>query len=99
MSDMQVTPEMLKVVGGVCVGALSLMLAAVGFLIRTAYKIGQDAQKVGTSLETLTIIKVQTDKIPIIETRLGTVEEAWKNTRSDIKHLLRGSRPEADAEE
>jgi hypothetical protein len=97
---MELTPDNIKVLGGALVASLGIVATAIGFLIRTAYKLGQDASKVATSLESLTEIKAAVKHIPLIETRLGTVEEAWRSTRSDIKHLLRRpSQPDFDGEE
>lgn len=100
MSDL--TPEHIKILGGVLCTALGLVITAIGFLIRIAYKLGQNATKVATALDALTDIKTAVAKIPLIETRLGTVEEAWAHARSDIKDLLRekrGSHPSFDGEE
>lgn len=90
----QVTPSDLKAAGGVLVAFAGVLVTAVGFLIRTAFKMGKDAQKVALALDGLTEMKVQVAQIPVIVTRLGTVEKAWETTRSDIKHLLRGSHPD-----
>jgi hypothetical protein len=98
MTDV-ITPDMVKALGAALVACLSLTLTAIGFLIRAAYKLGQNAQSIGKSLEELTSIKTAVLRIPIIETRLGIVEEAWKTARSDIKHLLRGSHPDMNGEE
>lgn len=93
MQATQITPDELRAAGHILIGFAGVLATAIGFLIRTAYKMGKDAQKVSKSLEDLTSMKLATDKIPLIENRLETAEEAWRNTRSDIKHLLRGSRP------
>lgn len=94
MQAPQITADELRTAGHVLIGFAGILVTAIGFLIRTAYKMGQDAQKVATSLESLTTIKLATDKIPVIEKRLEISEEAWRQSRSDIKHLLRGSRPD-----
>lgn len=96
-----ITPDMVRQAGYALIGALGAILTAVGVMLRVAHKLGKDAQKVSTALESLVKIETEVKKIALIEIRLGTVEEAWTNTRSDIKHLLRGSRPdmEHDSEE
>jgi hypothetical protein len=94
-----ITPDMIQALGAALVACLGLVLTAVGFLLRTAHKIGRDAQKVSMALDSLVEIKAAVAKIPILETRLGTVEDAWRATRSDIKHLLRGSHPDMNGEE
>jgi hypothetical protein len=95
----ELTPDNVKVLGGALVASLGVVATAIGFLIRTAYKLGQDAHRIAMGLESLTEIKVAVKEIPVIQTRLGVVEEAWSTTRSDIKHLLRRpSQPDFDGE-
>ena len=94
MAVPQISAEELKIARDVLVGVAGVLVAAVGFLIRIAYKMGKDAEKVAIAIATITEIKTSVELIPVLVSRIGTVEEAWHTTRSDIRHLLRGSRPD-----
>jgi hypothetical protein len=98
---MEITQEMIHWLGGALVAALSIVVAAIGMLLRVAMKVGANAEKFATGLTMLTDLKKAVDKIPIIEKEIGTLQDAWKNTRSDIKELRRerrGSQPAWDGE-
>ncbi len=84
-----ITPEDLRTAGGLLAGFAGVLIAAIGFLIRTAFKMGKDASKVATALDGLVEIRKAVDQIPIIVTRLTTLENAHTSIRSDIKHLIR----------
>lgn len=82
-----------KVAAGLASAVLGGVGIALGFLFRLAWKLGGDAKEIRDGLDTLRDIKKAVDDIPLLKQRMGTVEEAWRTTRSDIKHLLRGSHP------
>ncbi len=92
----EITPDDLKTAGGVLVAFAGVLVTAIGFMLRTAFTMGKDASKVAAALDSLNDIKAEVAKIPIILTRLGTLENAHERSRSDIKHLLRGSRPDLE---
>lgn len=82
-------------------GVIAFVSAAIALLFRIAFKLGSDATAIKEALVDIGEIKKAVEKLPIIEQRVGTLEDAWKHTRSDIKDLLgvrRGSRPEFDGE-
>lgn len=85
--------DILKLAGGIASAVLVAVATAVGFLMRTAFKLGHDAKEIREGLDAIRDIKVAVAELPVLKNRLGTVEEAWRSTRSDIKHLLRGSNP------
>ncbi len=85
----ELTIENVKLLAGAVFTVLGAVVVAIGFLIRVSYKLGQNATTIAKALESLTEIKLSVAKIPVLETRLGNAEEAWRSTRSDIKHLLR----------
>ena len=83
----------MKLAGAIASCLLGGVGVALGFLFRLAWKLGGDAKEIRDGLESLQDMKKSVDELPVIKNRLGTVEEAWRATRSDIKHLLRGSHP------
>lgn len=83
----------MKLAGAIASCLLGGVGVALGFLFRLAWKLGSDAKEIRDGLEIIREMKTEIAELPVIKTRLGTVEDAWRATRSDIKHLLRGSRP------
>lgn len=97
------TPDLLKFAIGSAASFTVVLVAAVVFLLRVSFKLGQTANEIQTVAKDMTTIKTSVEEIPIIRTRLGTVEEAWESLRSDFKELRRRvdgrSHPDYNGEE
>lgn len=84
-------------------GALAVVIVgAVLFLLRVSFKLGGVAKTVEEVGEKMASIKANADQVPVLTTRLGTVEEAWRRMNSDVREIRRAvmgrSRPDFDGE-
>ena len=71
-------------------------------LLRISYRLGADAHEIRAGLARITKIEECMNLVPVIAVRVGNVENAYSDLRSDIKDILRekrGSRPGFDGEE
>lgn len=85
--------DALKLAAGIASAVVGAVFVAIGFLFRVAYRLGGDAKEIKSGLERLKKLEERIEDVPLLKQRIGTVEEAWRTVRSDIKHLLRGSHP------
>jgi hypothetical protein len=87
-----VTIEDLKIARDVLIGFASVLCVVLGFIVRTAYKMGRTAQKMADSLERISAWEKTVALVPLLDTRIGTLEGAVSRSISDIKELLRERR-------
>lgn len=73
------------VVGGMFTG----IAATVAFLLKIAYSMGGHVAELKAVAKDMTGIKTHADKVPVLETRVGTLESVFQRQRSDIEELRR----------
>lgn len=80
-------------------GGLTIVIALFGAILRSTYKLGGDAKEIKDGLLRITKMEEQFNQVPILTLRIGQVEKALQDYRSDIRELLRerrGSQPDSD---
>lgn len=83
-------------------GGLVLVTGLFAAILRATYKLGADAKEIKDGLVRITKLEEHFNQVPILMLRIGQVEKALQDYRSDIRELLRerrGSRPDNDNEE
>lgn len=70
-------------------GCVVVIVGAIVVLLRVSFSLGKVAQRIEKVAEDMVEMKTNTAKVPLIEVRLATAEEAWEATRSDFKELRR----------
>lgn len=85
-------------------GALTVVIVgAVLFLLRVSFKLGHTARDIEKVAEEIKSVKANADQVPVLVTRMGTVEEAWRRTNSDMREIRRAvwgrSQPDFNGEE
>ncbi len=88
MTPTQITAEELRTAGHILLGFGGILVAAIGFLIRTAYKLGRDAEKFSTGLLAIAKIEIAVDEIPVLRTKIDSVAEFTRRNTSDISRIL-----------
>lgn len=78
---------------GACGAVLTFLGAVAALIVRATYKLGQHTTRAEIAAAKVEKIEKSVEKIPVHETRLGTLENVVSSIRSDIKELLRGRRP------
>ncbi len=94
---LNLSPEMMKWIGGAVVGVIGAMFTVLGVILRVAHNLGKDSQKIATGLQTLDKFEPVVKQVPILVEQVGTLRGLYEQNRSDIKELLRdkrGSRPD-----
>ena len=76
-----------------CLSAIGgILLAGVGFLYREAKRAGARESKLDSALTKLDRIEGNLEKVTEHDVRIGQLEDVVTVIRSDVKHLVRGSR-------
>lgn len=73
------------IIGGTFAG----IAAVLGFLLRLSYSFGGHVAQLKDIAKDMTEIREHADQVPLLEQRVGQLEDSFKRTRSDIKDLLR----------
>jgi len=101
-TSFQVTPDqiagMLSTVKWIVGGALTGAGLIIGWLVALAFKMGGHVAQLKDVAKDMTEIKTNADKVPVLETRIATIENVVGRHNSDIKGLLRGSNPAFNGE-
>ncbi len=80
-------------------GGITILIGLFAAILRVAYKLGGDAKEIRDGLQRITRMEEQFNQVPILTLRIGQVEKALQDYRSDIRELLRerrGSQPDSD---
>ena len=82
---------------GAAGSALVVIVGAIVVLLRKAYQLGEiaaeireSADKIDAAREAIEKVGEKLDRVPVHETRLGTLENAVSRITSDIRDLVRG---------
>lgn len=78
-------------------GGVAIIIGLFTAILRTSYKLGGDAKEISNGLLRISNIETQLSQVPILTVRVGQVEKALQDYRSDIRELLRerrGSQPD-----
>lgn len=70
-------------------GAVTAGLGWIAFLLKITYSMGGHVAELKTVAKDMVGIKAHADQVPVILTRLGTLEGVYQRSRSDIEELKR----------
>ena len=78
-----------KLIIGSLWGAVGVICAAIAFLMRIAFKLGQTSNEIQDTKKDLEDFKGLLKSIPKHETQIDQLQTLYKEIRSDIKELRR----------
>ncbi len=79
--------EFLKLTLGLLGGAIVFLCGLVSWLLHLSFKLGTFASEIHEVGKNMIQIKERTDRVPVIEQRIGTLETAWTRTQDDLRVL------------
>lgn len=97
------TPDLIKWAIGSAASFTVVLVAAIVFLLRVSFKLGQTANEIKTVAKDMSAVKALADEVPALKITIETIKETIGQYRSDFKELRRRvdgrSQPDFDSEE
>lgn len=85
---------------GACLATIIAVCSGIVFVINSSRAAGRREEKLDSAIGKLSKFEALVELVPILATRIGTLENAVSKMNSDFKHLRRsGSNPNWTGEE